>query len=320
LEEKTEIARRYLVPKQLAANGLTDNHASFTEDGIRVAIEGYTREAGVRTLERTVGTLCRKVAVQYANDKNMPCVTVNADMVGSFLGSPRFKKEDERFETEVGTVTGLAWTAVGGTTLIVEAMLMPGKGDLKLTGKLGDVMKESAQAALTYIRANADKYGIPVEKFTQYDLHVHVPEGATPKDGPSAGITMATAILSVFTGRKVRGDVAMTGEITLRGKVLPIGGLKEKSLAARRVGIKTVLIPEGNARDVDELPSVVKDEVTFIPVKQVDEVFAVVLEGGENYVSPIVEKNNSTKKTPKTKVAPLPAVPSKQPNSVHCKS
>ncbi|MBR2320879.1 MAG: endopeptidase La [Clostridia bacterium] len=320
LEEKTEIARRYLVPKQLAANGLTDNHATFTEDGIRTAIEGYTREAGVRTLERTVGTLCRKVAVQYANDKTTPCVTVNADMVPSFLGAPRFKKEDERFETEVGVVTGLAWTSVGGTTLLVEAMLMPGKGEVKLTGKLGDVMKESAQAALTYIRANADKYGIPAEKFTQNDLHIHFPEGATPKDGPSAGITIACAILSVFTGRKVRGDVAMTGEITLRGKVLPIGGLKEKSLAARRVGIKTVLIPEGNARDVDELPSVVKDEVTFIPVKQVDEVFAVVLEGGENYVSPIVEKNNSTKKTPKTKVSPLPAVPSKQPNSVHCKS
>ncbi|MBQ4052973.1 MAG: AAA family ATPase, partial [Clostridia bacterium] len=179
LEEKTEIARRYLVPKQLAANGLTDNHATFTEDGIRATIEGYTREAGVRTLERTVGTLCRKVAVQYANDKNLPCVTVNADMVPSFLGSPRFKKDDDRFETEVGTVTGLAWTAVGGTTLTVEAMLMPGKGDLKLTGKLGDVMKESAQAALTYIRANAEKYGIPAEKFSQNDLHIHVPEGAT---------------------------------------------------------------------------------------------------------------------------------------------
>ena len=279
LEEKTEIARRYLVPKQLAANGLTDNHAAFTEDGILTAIEGYTREAGVRTLERTVGTLCRKVAVQYANDKNLPCVTVNADMVGSFLGSPRFKKEDDRFESEVGAVTGLAWTAVGGTTLTVEAILMPGKGELKLTGKLGDVMKESAQAALSYIRANADKYGIPAERFTKNDLHLHIPEGATPKDGPSAGITMATAILSVFTGKKVRGDVAMTGEITLRGKVLPIGGLKEKSLAARRVGITTVIIPNGNARDVDELPAVIREDVHFIPVKQVDEVFAIMFNG-----------------------------------------
>ena len=193
---------------------------------------------------------------------------------------------------------------------------MPGKGELKLTGKLGDVMKESAQAALTYIRANAEKYGIPVEKFTQNDLHVHVPEGATPKDGPSAGITMATAILSVFTGRKVRGDVAMTGEITLRGKVLPIGGLKEKSLAARRVGIKTVLIPNGNARDVEELPTVVKDEVTFIPVKQVDEVFAVVLEGGENHTS---TEKKTTKKQRTTKATPLPTIPEQTQNPVRCK-
>ena len=181
-------------------------------------------------------------------------------------------------------------------------------------------MKESAQAALTYIRANADKYGIPAEKFSQNDLHVHVPEGATPKDGPSAGITMATAILSVFTGRKVRGDVAMTGEITLRGKVLPIGGLKEKSLAARRVGIKTVLIPDGNARDVDELPAVVKQEVTFIPVKQVDEVFSVVLEGGENYVDPTLVEKKTIKKKRTPKAMPLPAIPEdKTQSSVQCK-
>ena len=319
LEEKTEIARRYLVPKQLAANGLTDNHASFTEDGIRVAIEGYTREAGVRTLERTIGTLCRKVAVQYSNDKNIPLVTLNADTVPSFLGVPRYKQDKDRFIAEVGTVNGLAWTAVGGTTLTVEAMLMPGKGELKLTGQLGDVMKESAQAALTYIRAHAEQYGIDAEKFTKNDLHVHVPEGATPKDGPSAGITMATAILSVFTDRKVRGDIAMTGEITLRGRVLPIGGLKEKSLAARRVGIKTVLIPEGNRKDIDELPLVVREEITFIPVKQVDEVFAVVLEGGERYVSPVEEKPKTAKKKRTPKAVPLPAVSEPQANPTFCK-
>ena len=319
LEEKTEIARRYLVPKQLAANGLTDNHASFTEDGIRVAIEGYTREAGVRTLERTVGTLCRKVAVQYSKDKNLPLVTMNADTVPLFLGVPRYKKENDRFIAEVGAVNGLAWTSVGGTTLTVEAMLMPGKGDLKLTGKLGDVMKESAQAALTYIRAHAEQYDIPTEKFTQNDLHVHVPEGATPKDGPSAGITIATAILSVFTGRKVRGDVAMTGEITLRGRVLPIGGLKEKSLAARRVGIKTVLIPEGNRKDIDELPSVVREEIHFIPVKQVDEVFAVVLEGGDQYVVPQEEKPKTVKRKRVPKAVPLPAIPETQSNPTFCK-
>ena len=314
LEEKTEIARRYLVPKQLAANGLTDNNAAFTVEGLRTAIEGYTREAGVRTLERTVGTLCRKVAVKYADDKSLPLVTFDADMVTSFLGAPRFKADADRFLLEVGTVTGLAWTAVGGTTLTIEAMLMPGKGELKLTGKLGDVMKESAMAALTYIRANAEKYGIDKEAFEKQDLHVHVPEGATPKDGPSAGITMATAMLSAYTGRKVRGDVAMTGEITLRGKVLPIGGLKEKSLAARRVGIKTVVIPEGNQRDADELPDVLKSDIRFVPVQNVNEVFDLVLEGGAAFESPESDpiktekpKTQRKKRTPKTQ--PIPAFP-----------
>ncbi len=320
LEEKTEIARRYLVPKQLAANGLTDNNASFTPDGIRAVIEGYTREAGVRALERAVGTLCRKIAVRYADDKKLPLVTVNADMVGSFLGAPRFKTDAERFVLEVGTVTGLAWTAVGGTTLTVEASLMRGKGELRLTGQLGDVMKESAMAALTYIRANAERFGIAAETFEKQDLHIHVPEGATPKDGPSAGITMATAILSAYTGRRVRGDVAMTGEITLRGKVLPIGGLKEKSLAARRVGIKTVLIPDGNFRDVAELPPVVRADVQFIPVKNVNEVFDYVLEGGATFVEPLTPSKPKTprkKRAPKTQ--PLPAFPeNEQPSGMRC--
>ncbi len=316
MEEKTEITKRYLVPKQLAANGLTDNNASFTLDGIRATIEGYTREAGVRTLERTIGTLCRKVAVRYASDKNLPCITIDKDMVPSFLGVERFKTDDDRFDAEVGTVTGLAWTAVGGTTLIVEAMLFPGKGELKLTGKLGDVMKESALAALTYIRAHAEQYGIPNEKFTSNDLHIHVPEGATPKDGPSAGITIASAILSVFTERKVRGNIAMTGEITLRGKVLPIGGLKEKSLAARRVGIHTVLIPEGNKKDIAELPAVVKEDVRFIPVKHVEEVFAVLFENCPD-VSTGKPKTQKKKRTPKN--IPLPATPDSRPQgSVIC--
>ncbi len=283
MEEKMEIARRYLVPKQLAANGLTDERAEFLEDGIRTAIEGYTREAGVRTLERTVGTLCRKIAVQYAADKNLPKVKVDKEKVVELLGAIKYKKDEDRFVSEVGAVNGLAWTSVGGTTLTVEATLMPGKGELKLTGQLGDVMKESALAALSFIRAHADIYGIDSEKFTKSDLHVHVPEGATPKDGPSAGVTIATAILSVFTGRKVRGDVAMTGEITLRGRVLPIGGLKEKALAARRLGIKTVVIPLDNANEIPELPKVLRDEITFVPVKRVDEVFDLVLEGGTSY-------------------------------------
>lgn len=304
MEEKTEIAHRYLVPKQLAQNGLTEDNASFTSKGIRAAIEGYTREAGVRTLERTVGTLCRKIAVEYAKDKTLPLVKVDEKKVVELLGAPRYKKDEEKFRLEVGAATGLAWTAVGGATLIVEASVMPGKGELKLTGKLGDVMKESALAALSYIRAHADKYGVESEKFSQYDLHVHVPEGATPKDGPSAGITMATAILSAYTGCPVRGDVAMTGEITLRGKVLPIGGLKEKSLAARRLGIKTVIIPDENKREIEELPVVVQKDVSFIPVKSVDEVFAVMFENGDNFKKSPKKKVKNAKNTKTVPVLP----------------
>ena len=318
LEEKTEIARRYLLPKQLAANGLTDNNLTVTADGVRTAIEGYTREAGVRTLERVVGSLCRKVAVQYANNKDLPCVNVDGEKVKELLGAPKFTIEEGRDKAEIGAVTGLAWTAVGGTTLTVEATLIAGKGELKLTGKLGDVMRESAQAALTYIRAHADKYGIDVEKFSKYDLHIHVPEGATPKDGPSAGVTMATAILSVFANKPVRSDVAMTGEITLRGKVLPIGGLKEKSLAARRVGVKTVLMPYGNEREIAELPAVLREDITFIPVKEIDEVFDVVFgENGDGFTEKTTPKTRK-KRAPKTQ--PLPVVPQSpmDSNGVHC--
>ena len=319
MEEKLEIARKYLIPKQLTANGLNSARARFTEEGIRTAIEGYTREAGVRTLERTIGTICRKIAVRYADDKTLPKVTVNKDKVHELLGVVKYKKDEERFVSEVGAVNGLAWTAVGGTTLTVEATAMQGKGELKLTGQLGDVMKESALAALSFIRTHAEKYGVDYEKFTTTDLHVHVPEGATPKDGPSAGITMATAILSVLTGRKVRGDVAMTGEITLRGRVLPIGGLKEKALAARRLGIKTVIMPFDNANELPELPEVLKNEITFIPVKRVDEVFDVVLEGGTAFEQYKTEQTppKARKRAPKA----LPVI-SEQPSprdGVRCK-
>ncbi len=275
LEEKVEIAKRYLVPKQLKANGLLDKHADFPLDVLRFVIEGYTREAGVRSLERTVGGICRKIAVKHAKNKRTPKIKLTKEKVVDMLGAPRFTLDEAVLTAQVGAVNGLAWTAVGGTTLTVEATTMPGKGELRLTGKLGEVMKESAQAALSYIRAHAEEYGIAKEAFTERDLHVHVPEGATPKDGPSAGITMATAMLSAFTGKKVRGDVAMTGEITLRGKVLPIGGLKEKSLAARRVGITTVIIPKGNEKDLEEIPEVVKKEIRFVAVENVDEVFAL---------------------------------------------
>ena len=280
LEEKTEIAKRYLIPKQLKANGLTGENAEFTDDGVTSVVEGYTLEAGVRTLERTIGTVCRKIAVKYADDRALPKVTVDSAEVKKLLGAPRFLPDEGLSEEEVGAVTGLAWTAVGGTTLTVEATVMPGKGEVRLTGKLGDVMKESALAAISFIRAHAEKYGIPEEKFQTSDIHIHVPEGATPKDGPSAGVTIATAILSAFTGRPVRKDVAMTGEITLRGKVLPIGGLKEKSLAARRVGIRKVIIPKDNQKDLEELPETVKRDIAFYPVSSADEVFALAVLGG----------------------------------------
>ena len=315
LEEKSEISKRYLIPKQLKANGLTEKNAKFTDAGVRTIIDGYTREAGVRTLERTIGTVCRKIAVAYASDKNLPKVTVDKEKAVELLGPVRFKGDEERSTAEVGAVTGLAWTSVGGTTLTVEATAMPGKGDVKLTGKLGDVMKESALAALSFIRSHADKYGIDAELFGKTDIHIHVPEGATPKDGPSAGITIATAILSVLTNRKARADVAMTGEITLRGKVLPIGGLKEKSLAARRLGIRTVVIPDGNKKDLEELPEVVKKDVTFIPVKSVDEVFDLLLEGGASY-DEYKAIPTPKKRTAKAKTLPLPKAEDR--NSVRC--
>ena len=286
LEEKKEIARRYLIPKQLQANGLTAKNAAFTDAGIRTIVEGYTMEAGVRTLERTIGTVCRKIAVKYADDRGMAKTKVDKAKVEELLGAPRFALDEARKTEEVGAVTGLAWTAFGGTTLTVEATKTHGKGEIRLTGKLGDVMKESALAAITFIRSHASDYGIDPEEFEKTDIHIHVPEGATPKDGPSAGVTIATAILSVFTGRKVRKDVAMTGEITLRGKVLPIGGLKEKSLAARRIGIKKVLMPFDNKKDIEEIPEQIRKEIEFIPVHEADEVFAVALLEGEKKSAP----------------------------------
>ena len=311
MEEKTEIARRYLVPKQLKANGLAEKQAKFTDAGIRFAIEGYTREAGVRSLERTVGSICRKLAVKHANGDTMSKFTVDKRAVEELLGAPKFKSKPERFSSEIGTVTGLAWTAVGGTALTVEATSFLGKGDVKLTGKLGDVMKESALTAISYIRSHADEYGINQDVFAKTDLHVHVPEGATPKDGPSAGITIATAILSVFTGKRVRADVAMTGEITLRGKVLPIGGLKEKALAARRMGIKTVIIPDENKREIADLPFVVQKDVSFVPVKCVDEVFRLVLEEFKPKTPTLSEKSGVKKP-----VLPIPET--ERRNDVRC--
>ena len=272
-DEKEEIAKRYLVPKKRRENGLNEQNVRFTDGAISAIIDGYTMEAGVRSLERTIGTVCRKAAVRIAKGE-AENIVVTKQNLESYLGGKRFFKEDEMLETdEVGAATGLAWTAVGGVPLTIEVSAMQGKGDILLTGKLGDVMKESARAAISYIRAHAEKYGIEDAAFEHKDIHIHIPEGATPKDGPSAGITMATAILSAFTGRPVRRDVAMTGEITLRGKVLPIGGLKEKAMAANRIGIRDVIIPEENKKDVEEIPANVRKNLHFICVNNIDDVF-----------------------------------------------
>lgn len=280
LDEKREIAKRYLIPRKIRENGLTPDLLEITDDAITEVIEGYTMEAGVRNLERRIDALCRKIAVRYAEDASMPKQTVDRSGVEDLLGVKRYIRDSERREgSEVGAATGLAWTSVGGTTLTIEVSAMPGKGEIQLTGKLGDVMKESAQAAISYIRAHADSYGISPETFGSTDIHVHVPEGATPKDGPSAGITMATAILSAFTHKPVRKDIAMTGEITLRGKVLPIGGLKEKALAAHRAGIKDVIIPKENERDVEEIPENVREDLHFIPAADVQTVFENAIAG-----------------------------------------
>ncbi len=279
-QEKEEIARRYLIPKKRAENGLTDGAVTITDDALSEIIDGYTMEAGVRTLERTIGTICRKAAVSIAKGEGSGTLEVTKENLETFLGAKRFLRDAESISgNEVGAATGLAWTAVGGTTLTIEVSAMHGKGDIVLTGKLGDVMKESARTAISYIRAHADRYGIAEQAFEESDLHIHVPEGATPKDGPSAGITMATAILSAFTGRPVRKDVAMTGEITLRGKVLPIGGLKEKALAACRIGITNVIIPEENQKDVEEIPQEVRGSINFICVNNVEQVFQTAFGG-----------------------------------------
>lgn len=278
-EEKTEIAKRYLVPKQIKENGLTESDLGFTEAGIKEIIRGYTLEAGVRNLEREIGTVCRKVAIKVAGNKVKKKQVITEKKAGEYLGIRKFSKDKPIEKDEVGSATGLAWTSVGGTTLIIEVGLMHGKGEITLTGKLGDVMKESARAGISYIRSNAEKYGIKESVFDNTDIHIHVPEGATPKDGPSAGITMATAILSAFTGRPVKKSVAMTGEITLRGKVLPIGGLKEKALAAHRIGIDNIIIPKGNEKDLEEIPKEIRGRINFIPVENVDEVFASAIAG-----------------------------------------
>ncbi len=303
-EEKVNIAKGYLVPRQVKENGLRPGEITFEEAALRRIVREYTREAGVRSLERQVGTICRKVATKVAEKgDNLGPAVITAESVPQYLGRPKFLEDvAERVETP-GVATGLAWTPVGGDVLFLEATKMPGSKGFTLTGQLGDVMKESAQAALSWVRNRAKDYGIPEDFFTKNDIHVHIPAGATPKDGPSAGVTMATALVSLLTGRPVRKNVGMTGEITLRGQVLPIGGVKEKVLAANRFGLTTVILPKRNEGDLEDVPEAVREKMTFIFAERVEEVIEAALtpatEGHEPESAPPVS-------VPEPETAPEP--------------
>jgi ATP-dependent Lon protease len=278
--EKLEIAKRYLVPRQLERNGLTKSRLAFSDSGLKAIVSGYTRESGVRQLEREIGSVCRKVARQVAEGNAVRRLTVTEPRVHELLGKRRFHSEARRRTARPGVATGLAWTPAGGEVLFVEATAMPGKGSLTLTGQLGEVMKESAQAALSYVRSNAAAVvpELAEDWFATHDIHLHVPAGATPKDGPSAGVTMVTALASLLSGRPVRSDVAMTGEITLTGQVLPIGGLKEKALAAQRGGVRLVIAPELNRQDAEEIPAHLRRTLRFEFVSEIGQVLELALQ------------------------------------------
>ncbi len=273
--EKLHIAKQYLIPKQMKENGLSKSQITITDAALERIIRYYTKEAGVRQLERKIGQICRKVVRRILENPETTKITISNKNLFDFLGKEKYKYLDKNKKDDIGIVRGLAWTSVGGVTLEIEVNILPGKGELKLTGQLGDVMKESAQAALSYIRSVAESYQIQKEFFQENDIHIHIPEGATPKDGPSAGITMATAMLSAITNSYVRADVAMTGEITIRGRVMSIGGLKEKLLAANKAGIKTVCIPKDNMPDLQEISEEITDALQIIPVEHIKEVIAV---------------------------------------------
>jgi ATP-dependent Lon protease len=275
-EEKLGIAKNYLISKQLSEHGLTIRNLKINDSAVMQIISHYTREAGVRNLEREIANLCRKIAKKIAEGKEK-IYHISARSLPGLIGAPKFLPEEEMKKDEVGVATGLAWTQTGGDIIYIEATIMKGKGSITLTGQLGDVMKESAHAALSYIRSNASKIGIENSLFSKNDIHIHVPAGATPKDGPSAGITMATAIASAFTGKPVYKSTAMTGEVTLRGRILPIGGLKEKALAAKRLGIHKVLIPARNKQDLLDIPKYIKKGMEFIMVETMDEVLKKAL-------------------------------------------
>jgi ATP-dependent Lon protease len=284
--EKLQIAKRFLVKKQLEQTGLTEANVTFTDEGLQHIIRHYTHEAGVRTLEREISSVCRKISRRVVKEGRDVKVEVTPANLSDFLGVIKFRELWAHKKSEVGLATGLAWTEVGGQVLATEAQLMVGKGRLTLTGKLGDVMQESAQAAMSYVRSRTSQFGLPRDFYRHLDIHMHVPEGAIPKDGPSAGITIATSIVSALTRIPVRCDVAMTGEITLRGKVLPIGGVKEKLMAAHRVGIRTVIIPKDNEKDLADIPAEVRSELTICVVETMDEVLRAALERPIEPVAP----------------------------------
>jgi ATP-dependent Lon protease len=299
-EEKFHIARGHLVPKVLRDNGLKESQVEFTDAGLRAVIEGYTREAGVRGLERLLGSVCRKVALRVASGTTTKTV-VDAAAVEELLGSRTFEDESMAREPAVGVSTGLAWTAGGGSVLFIEAISMPGTGHVHITGRLGDVMRESVDLAHSWVRSNSLAYGIEPDVFKTRDVHVHVPEGAVPKDGPSAGVTVVTALVSLFTENPVRVDLAMTGEVTLKGRVLPVGGIKEKVLAAHRAGIRHVVLPEGNRKDLKDLPDDVLSEMDVRFAQHVKDVLAEAL------ITPRPADGNARR-------APPPPPPSARPS------
>lgn len=295
--EKLHIAKRYLVPRQIRDNALRNDEIVFTDGALKRIINEYTREAGVRNLERAIGDVCRKVATEIASGKRTTRARISAARIPTYLGTPRYTDEAQLRTTVPGVAVGLAWTPVGGQVMFIEATRMPGNKGLIITGKLGDVMRESAQAALSYVRAHAADFGIAEDFFATSDLHIHVPAGAVPKDGPSAGITMATALVSLLTGRRMRADVGMTGEITLRGQVLPIGGVKEKVLAAHRFGLKAVILPKENAKDLDDVPTDVRRAMRFVLVEDVAEAIQQALEPAE---SPSSNAETTAPQSPET--------------------
>lgn len=300
--DKLLITKKHLIDRQIEANGITSQNIKFTDEGIKFLIAGYTREAGLRNLEREVGSLCRKVAKNVVMGEKS-YFEINATTVPELMGPPRFMREDKMLESNIGVVQGLAWTQAGGEVLLIEALKMKGKGSMMLTGQLGDVMKESAHAAMSYAKAHMDELGIPTEFFEKFDVHVHLPAGAIPKDGPSAGITLTTALVSLMTDTPVRNDIAMTGEVTLQGRVLPVGGIREKCLAALNLGITNIIIPLANAKDLEDIPPVFKEKINFILAENLDEVFAVAFEKSEKFTNKKTGSKKQDKKTKSTSAA-----------------